>query len=31
MPGPLITLIALALSLAWALLLHAGVLPSDWV
>jgi O-antigen ligase len=31
MPGPLITLTALALSLAWALLLHAGVLPSDWV
>ncbi len=31
MLGPVITLIALALSLAWALLLRAGVLPSDWV
>lgn len=31
MIAPLITLIALALSLAWALYLHAGVYPSDWV
>ncbi len=31
MVAPLIALIALALSLAWALYLHAGVYPSDWV
>lgn len=31
MLAPLITLVALALSLAWALLLRAGVYPSDWV
>ena len=31
MLAPLIPLIALALSLAWALLLRAGVYPSDWV
>jgi O-antigen ligase len=31
MLAPLITLAALALSLAWALLLRAGVYPSDWV
>jgi len=29
--GPIVTLIALALSLAWALFLRAGVYPSDWV
>jgi O-antigen ligase len=31
MLAPFITLAALALSLAWALLLRAGVYPSDWV
>ena len=31
MLAPLTTLIALALSLAWALFLRAGVHPSDWV
>ena len=31
MLAPFITLIALALSLAWALFLRAGVYPSDWV
>jgi O-antigen ligase len=31
MLGPIVTLVALALSLAWALLLRAGVHPSDWV
>jgi O-antigen ligase len=31
MLGPTITLIALALSLAWAIFLRAGVYPSDWV
>jgi O-antigen ligase len=31
MLAPLITLVALALSLAWALLWRAGVYPSDWV
>ncbi len=30
MLAPLVTLIALALSLAWALFLRAGVYPSDW-
>ncbi len=31
MLGPLITLVALGLSLAWGLFLRAGVYPSDWV
>jgi O-antigen ligase len=31
MIGPIITLAALALSLAWAMFLRAGVYPSDWV
>ena len=31
MLAPLITLVALALSLVWALFLRAGVYPSDWV
>jgi O-antigen ligase len=29
--GPIVTLVALSLSLAWALFLRAGVYPSDWV
>jgi O-antigen ligase len=29
--GPIITLVMLALTLAWAMLLKAGVYPSDWV
>ena len=31
MLGPINTLVALALSLAWAMFLRAGVYPSDWV